>query len=85
MTGTCPNCATPVTPELRFCLSCGNPLAEQCPTCSAPRIAGARFCGQCGTRFDGTVSGLASSGPGSAPNSAADANATGGFATHQME
>ncbi len=61
---SCPNCGTGVTPDLRFCLECGAPLAQQCPSCGAPRVPGARFCGQCGTRFDGEdAASVQSAGP----------------------
>jgi class 3 adenylate cyclase/tetratricopeptide (TPR) repeat protein len=49
----CPNCRAEVTPDLRYCLSCGTSLGSlACPSCGAPRVAGARFCGRCGTRLD---------------------------------
>jgi class 3 adenylate cyclase len=47
----CPSCGAATTPDLRFCLSCGNALAASCPTCGAARVPGARFCGQCGSRL----------------------------------
>ncbi|MBA2489229.1 MAG: AAA family ATPase [Chloroflexi bacterium] len=67
----CPHCGSPITPELRFCLSCGTPLAERCPTCSSPRMPGARFCGQCGTGFQDAVA--ASTGDGGASPSGSSA------------
>ena len=55
----CPACGGATTPDLRFCLSCGRPLAESCPTCGAARVSGARFCGQCGNRFEAAAGGVA--------------------------
>ena len=53
---TCPGCGEPVTPDLRFCVSCGTALVAACPSCAAAVQPGMRFCGQCGTRLVGATS-----------------------------
>jgi membrane protease subunit (stomatin/prohibitin family) len=51
----CPHCGSPVGPGLKFCGSCGKPLAPSIPTssapcanCGSPIQTGAKFCGVCG-------------------------------------
>jgi predicted nucleic acid-binding Zn ribbon protein len=57
----CPRCAAAIKPGLKFCESCGQPLAQQqpvaqpqpaprlCPGCGKPVAPGMRFCGECGS------------------------------------
>src|SRR4029077_4194221 len=42
---------------LKFCISCGQPLAVElkCPSCGAPYDAGQSFCGECGTALTPTT------------------------------
>jgi len=70
---TCPACGAGVTPELRFCLSCGTALEPGCGTCGAPIVPSARFCGQCGTRIADGPPPSPSSAPGTPPVTAASA------------
>ncbi len=56
----CPRCAAAIKPGLKFCESCGQPIAQQqpvtqpvpaprvCPGCGQPAAPGMRFCGECG-------------------------------------
>lgn len=60
--GTCSNCGNPITPEDKFCGSCGQKqelpaeLNKQvnmgtCPTCEEQIPADANFCACCGSRL----------------------------------
>ncbi|MFL5674927.1 MAG: AAA family ATPase, partial [Chloroflexota bacterium] len=46
---TCGNCGTQNEPTRKFCLECGQRLAQDCPSCGAANPAGAKFCGECGS------------------------------------
>jgi len=50
----CPHCHDEITPNARFCPSCGkSPVAETesaaCPNCKASNKTGTKFCVECGT------------------------------------
>ncbi|HME97086.1 MAG TPA: AAA family ATPase [Methylomirabilota bacterium] len=47
----CSRCHASNRDGLRFCESCGAPLADRCPQCAAPIVGDARFCGVCGASF----------------------------------
>jgi len=53
----CPKCATLVSPGVRFCPNCGNPMGAAapaaaqgppCPKCGQPNAPGVKFCSNCG-------------------------------------
>ena len=46
----CPHCGQK-TPRGKFCISCGQPLANRCPGCGAELSLGAKFCLECGTKL----------------------------------
>jgi RNA polymerase subunit RPABC4/transcription elongation factor Spt4 len=58
----CPACGTALSPEARFCGSCGTPIPEPastsspapegnvCHACGATLVTGTRFCPECGER-----------------------------------
>ncbi len=48
----CPNCGAS-TPNGKFCIECGAPLANKCPNCGADVPAGGKFCLECGTKIGG--------------------------------
>ena len=48
----CTNCAAENESGRKFCLSCGQRLAETCPQCGTANTPEARFCGECGIALD---------------------------------
>jgi membrane protease subunit (stomatin/prohibitin family) len=48
----CPNCATQIPADSKFCPSCGQPLAKNCTNCGAALAPGAKFCPECGTKVE---------------------------------
>ena len=46
----CPACGKK-TPKGKFCMECGQPLANRCPNCGAEVPQGGKFCLECGTRL----------------------------------
>lgn len=51
MNRRCPVCNNPISPETKFCESCGAKIEQQrfCRKCNAPLVAGIKFCESCGT------------------------------------
>ncbi|HEY9458421.1 MAG TPA: adenylate/guanylate cyclase domain-containing protein, partial [Gaiella sp.] len=45
---TCAACGTLNAVGAKFCVECGQPLAQACPTCGSEVAAGAKFCSECG-------------------------------------
>jgi class 3 adenylate cyclase len=52
---TCANCGTQNEPGRKFCMECGQRLAEACPSCGTVNAAGAKFCGECGEPLGGAA------------------------------
>jgi class 3 adenylate cyclase/tetratricopeptide (TPR) repeat protein len=48
--GTCGECGAELTPDARFCPSCGAGVNLLCVACGSPLEAGAAFCSHCGHR-----------------------------------
>lgn len=49
----CPNCKTQNPSNAKFCLNCGQSLAEKvCPYCQAKNPASAKFCISCGKKIE---------------------------------
>ena len=46
----CPKCGKK-TPKGKFCMECGQPLANRCPNCGAEVPQGGKFCLECGTKL----------------------------------
>lgn len=46
----CPSCGKK-TPKGKFCMECGQPLANRCPSCGAEVPQGGKFCLECGTKL----------------------------------
>lgn len=46
----CPTCGKK-TPKGKFCMECGQPLANKCPQCGADVPQGDKFCLECGNRM----------------------------------
>ena len=46
----CPACGKK-TPKGKFCIECGQPLANRCPNCGAEVPQGGKFCLECGTKL----------------------------------
>lgn len=46
----CPCCGKK-TPKGKFCIECGQPLANKCPNCGAEVPQGGKFCLECGTKL----------------------------------
>lgn len=46
----CPNCGKK-TPKGKFCMECGQTLANRCPNCGAEVPQGGKFCLECGTKL----------------------------------
>lgn len=46
----CPNCGKK-TPKGKFCMECGQPLANRCPNCGVEVPQGGKFCLECGTKL----------------------------------
>ncbi|MDO4478005.1 MAG: SPFH domain-containing protein [Lachnospiraceae bacterium] len=46
----CPHCGEK-TPKGKFCMNCGQPLANTCPNCGAEVPQGGKFCLECGTKL----------------------------------
>ena len=46
----CPKCGKK-TPKGKFCMECGQPLANRCPNCGAEIPQGGKFCLECGTKL----------------------------------
>lgn len=46
----CPKCGQK-TPKGKFCMECGQPLANRCPNCGAEVPQGGKFCLECGTKL----------------------------------
>src|SRR5688500_2358799 len=49
----CSKCGTENPERARFCMSCGNALANSCPSCGTENPPGAKFCIECGTGLGG--------------------------------
>lgn len=64
---TCAACAKVVPDGLRFCTSCGEPLAQACPGCGADAPAGTRFCGHCGHALESGAAQVPTAPTASAP------------------
>ena len=50
-TKACPNCASQIPGESRFCPQCGTAQALHCAACGHANAAGSRFCAQCGAKL----------------------------------
>jgi class 3 adenylate cyclase/tetratricopeptide (TPR) repeat protein len=81
---TCAGCGTENEAGRKFCMECGQRLAEACPACGTVNAAGAKFCGECGTVLGGAsdaagVRGepLAASAAGAGPRAASSATPAG--------
>lgn len=50
----CPNCNSPLSPQVKFCETCGAKIetAPVCRNCGAPLPAGVKFCEECGAPRD---------------------------------
>jgi len=50
----CPNCNSPLSPQMKFCESCGAKIetVPVCRNCGAPLPAGVKFCEECGAPRD---------------------------------
>lgn len=46
----CPNCGKK-TPNGKFCMECGSPLAKTCPKCGVEVPTGGKFCLECGEKL----------------------------------
>ena len=46
----CPRCGKK-TPKGKFCIECGQPLANKCPNCGAEVPQGGKFCLECGAKL----------------------------------
>ena len=51
----CASCGTENESGRKFCMECGQRLAEACPSCGTLNAAGAKFCGECGTPLGGAA------------------------------
>jgi hypothetical protein len=52
----CPNCAADIIPGSKFCIRCGDKIAERmkdCPVCREKNPLTSVFCHHCGFHFDG--------------------------------
>ncbi|MDD6311205.1 MAG: SPFH domain-containing protein [Firmicutes bacterium] len=47
----CPNCGNSLPANAKFCMECGQPLANICPNCGANVPQGGKFCLECGTKL----------------------------------
>jgi class 3 adenylate cyclase/tetratricopeptide (TPR) repeat protein len=60
-TKTCPNCASDIPGDSKFCPQCGSPQALLCAACGHANAAGSRFCSQCGAKLDAAPAAVAPS------------------------
>jgi class 3 adenylate cyclase/tetratricopeptide (TPR) repeat protein len=65
-TKTCPNCASDIPGESKYCPQCGTPQALSCAACGHANAAGSRFCSQCGAKLSAAPAGAAAA-PSPAP------------------
>ncbi|HLY36326.1 MAG TPA: adenylate/guanylate cyclase domain-containing protein, partial [Candidatus Limnocylindria bacterium] len=56
---TCTSCGTQNEAGRKFCMECGQRLAEACPSCGTINAAGAKFCGECGEALGAASPGAA--------------------------
>jgi len=65
----CTACNATLADGVRFCTTCGTPLATRCPRCDAEVSAADRFCGACGA---GLAPETAAAAPAAAPRASGE-------------
>jgi class 3 adenylate cyclase/tetratricopeptide (TPR) repeat protein len=66
-TKTCPNCASDIAGDSKFCPQCGTPQALLCAACGHANAAGSRFCSQCGAKLGAAPAAAAAPSPAPSP------------------
>ena len=69
-TKACPNCASDIAADSRFCPQCGAAQALTCAACGHANAAGSKFCAECGAKLGGAAAAAPSPPPALAPQPA---------------